>query len=90
MHAITGIISYREILERLAEHDKKFNEIVAKLAEYDGEFNRIDERLTRIETTSERFALTLEEEDRESSLGCSRCSCLLAARCTSGWFKSTS
>ncbi|MDK2373165.1 MAG: hypothetical protein QI197_07305 [Candidatus Korarchaeota archaeon] len=71
-HAVAGAIGYGEILERLAEHDKKFNEIIAeikaikeRLAEHDKKFERIDERLARIETTLERFALTLEEEGRE-------------------------
>ncbi len=71
-HAVAGFIGYGEILERLAEHDRKFNEIIAeikaikeRLAEHDRKFERIDERLARIETTLERFALTLEEEGRE-------------------------
>ena len=46
-HAVAGVIGYREVLERLAEHDKKFGQL--------------DEKLTRVETTLERFALTLEE-----------------------------
>jgi len=46
-HAVAGVIGYREVLERLAEHDKKFGQL--------------DEKLTRVETTLERLALTLEE-----------------------------
>ncbi|HDM92300.1 MAG TPA: hypothetical protein ENG69_02775 [Candidatus Korarchaeota archaeon] len=67
-HAVAGVIGYREVLERLAEHDKKFNEIIGeikaikeRLAEHDKKFGQLDEKLTRVETTLERFALTLEE-----------------------------
>ncbi len=50
--AIAALIGYKEILEKLAEHDRKFNEVVEeirgikeKLVEHDRKFNEIMERL---------------------------------------------
>jgi len=59
-HAVAGAIGYGEILERLAEHDKKFNEIIAeiraieeRLAEHDKKFNEI---IAEIRAIEERLA----------------------------------
>ncbi|MEM2783468.1 MAG: DUF3782 domain-containing protein, partial [Nitrososphaerota archaeon] len=38
---IAGLIGYKDILERLEEHDKKFNEISKRLEEHDKKFNEI-------------------------------------------------
>ncbi|MEM0192802.1 MAG: hypothetical protein QXJ48_06650 [Candidatus Korarchaeum sp.] len=71
-YAIAGLVGYKEILARLAEHDRKFEEILARLEEHDrkfeeiiGEIRRINERLSAVESMMERFSLTLEEEARE-------------------------
>ncbi|MEM0018023.1 MAG: hypothetical protein QXU23_02985 [Candidatus Korarchaeum sp.] len=61
-YAIAGLVGYKEILARLAEHDRKFEEII-------GEIRRINERLSAVESMMERFSLTLEEELERLSPG---------------------
>ncbi|MEM2378046.1 MAG: hypothetical protein QXV05_05935, partial [Candidatus Korarchaeum sp.] len=78
-YAIAGLVGYKEILARLAEHDRKFEEILEeirgikeRMLEHDRKFEeiaeeirRINERLSAVESMMERFSLTLEEEARE-------------------------
>ncbi|MEM0017694.1 MAG: hypothetical protein QXH90_07740 [Candidatus Korarchaeum sp.] len=40
-YAIAGLVGYKEILARLAEHDRKFEEIMARLEEHDRKFEEI-------------------------------------------------
>ncbi len=70
--AVAGLIGYREILDKLAEHDEKFNsimeeirEINERLAEHDEKFNSIMEEIREIRAFMDRVSLTLEEEARE-------------------------
>ncbi|MEM3929970.1 MAG: hypothetical protein QXX48_06825 [Candidatus Korarchaeum sp.] len=64
-YAIAGLVGYKEILARLAEHDRKFEEIMARLEEHDRKFEEIMEEIRTTRRTMERFALTLEDEARE-------------------------
>ncbi|MEM2291589.1 MAG: hypothetical protein QW711_08120, partial [Candidatus Korarchaeum sp.] len=64
-YAIAGLVGYKEILARLAEHDRKFEEILARLEEHDRKFEEIMEEIRTTRRTMERFALTLEDEARE-------------------------
>ena len=56
--SVAGLLGYREILERLEAHDRKFEEMLAVLNEHSRRFNEILERLDRHEA---RFA----EHDRK-------------------------
>ncbi|WP_456487730.1 PD-(D/E)XK nuclease family protein [Candidatus Alkanophaga liquidiphilum] len=73
--SVAGLLGYRDILERLETHDRKFNEILQRLeelgrrsAEHDRKFNEILERLDRHEAHlaehDRKFNEILERLDR--------------------------
>ncbi|MEM1521086.1 MAG: hypothetical protein QXK42_06060, partial [Candidatus Korarchaeum sp.] len=54
-YAIAGLVGYKEILARLAEHDRKFEEILEeirgikeRMLEHDRKFEEIAEEIRRI------------------------------------------
>ncbi|RLG81435.1 MAG: hypothetical protein DRO40_09640, partial [Thermoprotei archaeon] len=70
--AVAAKIGLLEILEKLEQHDRKFNEILAVLhehskrfEEHDRRFNEILERLDRHEMEIKRIWQKLEEHDRK-------------------------
>ena len=56
--SVAGLVGYKEVLDRLAEHDRKFDEILARQEEHD---RRFDEILATLREYSRRF----EEHDRK-------------------------
>ncbi len=71
-YLVAGILGYRDILERLEEHDKKFNEILKKLDEHtqilskhDRKFNEILKRLEEHTRILSEHTKRLEEHDRK-------------------------
>ena len=56
--SVAGLVGFKEVLERLEEHDCRFDEILGRLEEHDRKF---DEILGRLEEHSRRF----EEHDRK-------------------------
>ena len=64
-HAVAGIIGYKDILDRLEEHDRKFNEILAELKAH----RQILDRHTAILEEHSRIlgehSRRLEEHDRK-------------------------
>jgi len=78
-YAVAAKIGLLEILQKLEEHDRKFNEILAelrehrkileqhskRLEEHDRKFNEIIERLDRHEMEIKRIWEKLEEHDRK-------------------------
>ncbi len=66
-HAVAGLIGYGDLLEKMEEHDRKFNEILAQIAEimerqaeHDRKFNEILERLEGLERELERVRMRVE------------------------------
>jgi len=55
--SVAGLVGFKEVLERLEEHDRKFDEILGRLEEHDRKF---DEILGRLEEHDRRF----EEQTR--------------------------
>ena len=69
--SVAGLVGFREVLERLEEHDRKFDEILATLAEHSRRFEehdrKFDEILGRLEEHDRKFNEILgrlEEHDR--------------------------
>ncbi len=56
--SVAGLVGYKEVLDRLTEHDRKFDEILARQEEHD---RRFDEILATLREYSRRF----EEHDRK-------------------------
>ena len=56
--SVAGLVGYKEVLDRLAEHDRRFDEILARQEEHDRRFNEI---LATLREHSRRF----EEHDRK-------------------------
>jgi len=50
--SVAGLVGYKEVLDRLAEHDRKFDEILARMEEHD---RRFDEILATLREHSMRF-----------------------------------
>ncbi len=64
-YAIAGLIGYKEILDRLAEHDRKFEEIVQRLEAHDRKFEEILDRLAEHDRKFEEMMERLSEYDRK-------------------------
>jgi len=69
--SVAGLVGFREVLERLEEHDRKFDEILATLAEHSRRFEehdrKFDEILGRLEEHDRKFdeiLATLAEHSR--------------------------
>ena len=69
--SVAGLVGFKEVLERLEEHDRKFDEILATLAEHSRRFEehdrKFDEILGRLEEHDRKFNEILgrlEEHDR--------------------------
>ncbi|MCD6244799.1 MAG: DUF3782 domain-containing protein [Candidatus Korarchaeota archaeon] len=70
--AVASLIGYKEILEKLEEHDRKFNEVIEeirgikeKLVEHDRKFNEVIERLEEHDRKFNEVIGRLEEHDRK-------------------------
>ena len=70
--AVASLIGYKEILEKLEEHDRKFNEVIEeirgikeKLVEHDRKFNEVIERLEEHDRKFNEVIERLEEHDRK-------------------------
>jgi hypothetical protein len=50
--SVAGLVGYKEVLDRLTEHDRKFDEILARQEEHD---RRFDEILATLREHSMRF-----------------------------------
>jgi hypothetical protein len=59
--SVGGLIGFKEILDRLEEHDRKFDEVLSRLEEHDRKF---DEVLSRLEEHDRKFDEILERLDR--------------------------
>jgi len=69
--SVAGLVGFKEVLERLEEHDRKFDEILATLAEHSRRFEehdrKFDEILGRLEEHDRKFdeiLATLAEHSR--------------------------
>ncbi len=65
--AVAGLIGYRDVLDRLEEHDRKFNELLGELREHR---KLLEEHSRRLEEHSRHFVSIerrLEEHDRKFS-----------------------
>ena len=69
--SVAGLVGFKEVLERLEEHDRKFDEILATLAEHsrrfeehDRKFNEILGRLEEHDRKFDEILGRLEEHDR--------------------------
>jgi len=69
--SVAGLVGFKEVLERLEEHDRKFDEILATLAEHsrrfeehDRKFNEILGRLEEHDRKFDEILATLAEHSR--------------------------
>ncbi len=66
-HAVAGLLGYKDILERLEAHDRKFNEILERLKEHDRKFNEL---MMEIQALRKDFqALSMRVEVTIGSMG---------------------
>jgi len=65
--AVAGLIGYKEILERLNEHDKKFEEILERLGEHDKKFEELLTELKRQGDVLQEHTKILQEHTRKLS-----------------------
>ena len=63
--SVAGLVGLKEVLERLEEHDKKFNELLARQDEHDRKFEEILGRLEEHDRKFEEILGRLEEHDRK-------------------------
>jgi hypothetical protein len=63
--SVAGLVGLREVLERLEEHDRKFEEILERLEEHDRKFEEILERLEEHDRKFKEILERLEEHDRK-------------------------
>ncbi len=64
-YTVAGLIGFRELLDELREHDKKFNEILERIKEHDKKFSEV---LTRLEEHDKKFNEILERLDRHEKI----------------------
>ena len=59
--SVAGLVGYKEVLDRLAEHDRKFDEILARQEEHDRRFDEILARLEEHDRKFDEIVTTLRE-----------------------------
>ncbi|OYT31375.1 MAG: hypothetical protein B6U94_03495, partial [Thermofilum sp. ex4484_79] len=64
-YLVAGILGYRDILERLEEHDRKFNEILKKLEEHT---RILSEHTKRLEEHDRKFNEILKKLDEHTRI----------------------
>jgi len=63
--SVAGLVGFKEVLERLEEHDRKFDEILATLAEHSRRFEEHDRKFDEILATLAEHSRRFEEHDRK-------------------------
>ena len=62
---VAGILGYRNILERLEEHDRKFNEVLSELREHRKLLEEHDRKFNEVLSELREHRKLLEEHDRK-------------------------
>ena len=61
-HAVAGIIGYKDILDRLEEHDRKFNEMLEEIGKLRRDFTNLARRVeVTIGSMSRRWGIDMEK-----------------------------
>jgi hypothetical protein len=63
--SVAGLVGFKEVLERLEEHDRRFDEILATLREYSRRFEAHDRKFDVILATLREHSRRFEEHDRK-------------------------
>ncbi|RZN39015.1 MAG: hypothetical protein EFT35_04155, partial [Methanophagales archaeon ANME-1-THS] len=61
--SVAGLVGLKEVLERLEEHDRKFEEILVTLREHSQRFEEHDRKFEEILTTLREHSQRFEEHD---------------------------
>ena len=59
-HAVAGLLGYKDILERLEAHDRKFNEILERLEEHDRKFNELTMEIQALRKDFQTLSMRVE------------------------------
>ena len=59
-HAVAGLLGYKDILERLEAHDRKFNEILERLEEHDRKFNEFTMEIQALRKDFQALSMRVE------------------------------
>ena len=59
-HAVAGLLGYKDILERLEAHDRKFNEILERLEEHDRKFNELTLEIQALRKDFQALSMRVE------------------------------
>ena len=63
--SVGALIGFKEILEKLEEHDRKFNEILERLDRHEARFEEYDQKFNEILERLDRHEARFEEYDRK-------------------------
>ena len=63
--SVAGLVGFKEVLERLEEHDCRFDEILATLKEHSRRFEEHDRKFNEILATLREHSRRFEEHDRK-------------------------
>ena len=62
--SVAGLVGYKEVLDRLTEHDRRFDEILATLREYSMRFEEHDRKFDEILATLREHSMRFEEHSK--------------------------